>query len=108
MEWAIRILEYQLDLVVNTLTRKAAEGQSLTVFGGEQWRLLLHVKDVAKTIVFCLEKAIYGLFNCLYDNYKMNEMAEMIKRGIPNDTIQRTDISFEDFRNYRVNNQKYD
>ena len=94
MEWAIRILEYQLDLVVNTLTRKAAEGQSLTVFGGEQWRLLLHVKDVAKAIVFCLEKAIYGLFNCLYDNYKMNEMAEMIKRGIPNDTIQTTDISF--------------
>ena len=96
----------RLDLVVNTLTRKAAEGKPLTVFGGEQWRPLLHVKDVANAIVFCLEKDIYGLFNLSYDNYKIIKIAEMIKSVIPNVRIQSTDISFEDFRNYRVNNQK--
>lgn len=96
----------RLDLVVNTLTKKAAEGQPLTVFGGEQWRPLLHVKDVANAVLFCLERGIHGLFNLSYDNYKINEIAEMIQRVIPNVKIQSTDISFEDLRNYRVNNEK--
>ena len=42
----------RLDLVVNVLTLKASLGDTLKVFGGEQWRPLLHVKDVANAILF--------------------------------------------------------
>jgi len=96
----------RLDLVVNTLTKKVANGEPLTVFGGEQWRPLLHVKDVAHAIVFCLENDIHGLFNLSADNYRINDIAETIKKVIPHAEIQRNDISFEDLRNYRVNNEK--
>ena len=37
----------RLDLVVNILVTKALTEGKLTVFGGEQWRPLLHVNDVA-------------------------------------------------------------
>ena len=38
----------RLDLVVNILVTKALTEGKLTVFGGDQWRPLLHVNDVAK------------------------------------------------------------
>ena len=40
----------RLDLVVNILVTKALTDEKLTVFGGEQWRPLLHVNDVANAI----------------------------------------------------------
>ena len=40
----------RLDLVVNILVTKALTEGKLTVFGGEQWRPLLHVVDVANAI----------------------------------------------------------
>jgi nucleoside-diphosphate-sugar epimerase len=40
----------RLDLVVNILTTKALVDKKMSVFGGDQWRPLLHVKDVANAI----------------------------------------------------------
>jgi nucleoside-diphosphate-sugar epimerase len=68
---------------------------------------LLHVKDVANAIVFCLENNIHGLFNLSSDNYKIIDIAYAIKKVIPHAEIQGSDISFEDLRNYRVNNEKF-
>ena len=45
----------RLDLVVNILTMKAALGEKLQVFGGDQWRPLLHVRDVGESIVFAIK-----------------------------------------------------
>ena len=44
----------RLDLVVNILTTKAYIDKKMSVFGGEQWRPLLHVKDVANAIALSL------------------------------------------------------
>ena len=43
-------------LSVNILTMKAAMGHKLQVYGGEQWRPLLHVRDVAEAILFLASK----------------------------------------------------
>ena len=40
----------RLDLVVNILTTKALVDKKKSVFVGDQWRPLLHVKDVANAI----------------------------------------------------------
>ena len=40
----------RMDLVVNVLTAKAINDKKLTVFGGRQFRPLLHVKDAARVI----------------------------------------------------------
>ena len=41
----------RMDLVVNVLTAKAITEKKLTVFGGRQFRPLLHVKDAARMII---------------------------------------------------------
>lgn len=96
----------RLDLVVNILTKKAAFGEPLSVFGGEQWRPLLHVHDVAHAMLFGLKKDLVGLFNLSEGNYKIIDIANKIKKFIPSVTIVSKFLSFEDSRNYKVDNNK--
>lgn len=97
----------RLDLVANILSMKAALGKPLTVFGGEQWRPLLHVRDVSTAILYGLENNIAGLYNLSYKNYIISDLAEEIKKQIPACKITYTDMKFEDLRNYKVTNGKY-
>ena len=96
----------RLDLVVNILTKRAVEGQKLSVFGGEQWRPLLHVRDVAHAFLFGLKNNVRGLYNLSANNMRIAEIAEVIKKVIPSAQVEYKDIKFEDLRNYRVTNQK--
>jgi len=97
----------RLDLVVNILTKRATEKLPLHVFGGEQWRPLMHVKDVGHAIKKALEEKIVGLYNVSMNNYRMRDLAIEIAKIIPNTEIEYQDIPSEDFRNYKVNNQKF-
>jgi nucleoside-diphosphate-sugar epimerase len=38
----------RFDLVVNLLAAKAVQDGEVGIFGGAQWRLLVHVRDVAE------------------------------------------------------------
>jgi len=96
----------RLDLVANILSMKAAQGKPLTVFGGEQWRPLLHVRDVATATLHFLQEGIDGLYNLSYENYRIADLAKEIKQVIPNCEVSYTDMSFEDLRNYKVKNDK--
>jgi len=96
----------RLDLVTNILTLKATRGEPLTVFGGEQYRPLLHVKDVATATLYCLNHNINGLFNLSYKNYTIKEIAETITSIVPGSETIATDIKFEDLRNYKVKTDK--
>jgi nucleoside-diphosphate-sugar epimerase len=97
----------RLDLVANVLTMKAILGEKLSVFGGEQWRPLLHVKDVSTAILYSLENNIKGLYNLSYQNYTIKNIAETIKTIVPNADIVYTELNFEDLRNYKVKNDKF-
>ena len=96
----------RLDLVANVLAYKASVGEELSVFGGEQWRPLLHVKDVAEATAFCLSRKINGLYNLSEDNYRISAIAEEIKKVLPEARIMFTSMEFEDQRNYKVKNDK--
>tara|TARA_R110000823_G_C15950210_1_gene501596 strand:- start:1558 stop:2499 length:942 start_codon:yes stop_codon:yes gene_type:complete len=96
----------RLDLVVNILSMRAARGETLTIFGGEQWRPLLHVRDVSTAIAHGLEYGTSGLFNLSYKNYKICDLGEEIRKVMPTCDIQYTDMKFEDLRNYKVKNDK--
>ena len=96
----------RLDLVVNILTCKAVMGEELSVFGGEQWRPLVHVKDVSRAILFGLNNNVKGLYNLSENNYKIIDIAESIQSNIENVKIDSQDMPFEDQRNYKVKNQK--
>ncbi len=99
----------RFDLVVNYLTMKAAKGEPLSVFGGGQWRPLIHVKDVAEAIFFAIQKDIQGLYNLSDKNYKMCDVAEEIKRVLKDlkVKVEYTNLKFEDLRNYRVASEKF-
>lgn len=97
----------RLDLVANILSMRAALNQPLTIFGGDQWRPLLHVRDVSTAILHGIENDISGLYNLSYKNFKISSLGEEIKNVMPNCEIEYTDMKFEDLRNYKVKNNKF-
>ena len=96
----------RLDLVVNILTTKALVDKKMSVFGGDQWRPLLHVKDVANAIEHNISSKTKGIFNLHYKNFKIIEIAEKIKEKIPDVSIETTPLPFQDARNYQVSSDK--
>ena len=96
----------RLDLVVNILVTKALTEGKLTVFGGDQWRPLLHVVDVANAISHTLDSEVTGIFNLHYKNYKIIDIANTIVNKIPKASIETTPMKFQDARNYQVSSDK--
>jgi nucleoside-diphosphate-sugar epimerase len=96
----------RLDLVVNLLTVKACLYRRMSVYGGAQYRPLLHVRDVAEAIVPNIETKHRGLYNLLVANMTIFEAAEKIGNLIPGVKIEQTELKFQDARNYRVSGDK--
>ena len=96
----------RLDLVVNVLTVKAATEEKFHVFGGDQFRPLLHVKDVARAVVMSLDGTHTGIFNLHRQNVRIVDLAYQVRNHFPNCKIETTDIPFQDTRNYRVSSKK--
>jgi nucleoside-diphosphate-sugar epimerase len=97
----------RLDLVVNVLVKKAVSGEKLSVFGGEQWRPLLHVRDVSHAIGFGLENEITGMYNLSEVNVKICDIAASIKQVMPSAEVEYIDMKFQDLRNYKVSGDKF-
>ena len=96
----------RLDLVVNYLTVRAYRVGKITIFGGDQYRPLLHVRDAARAIVHTLDVNDTGIFNLHKENLRIIDLAYRIKDHFPNLLIERTSKQFEDNRNYRVSSNK--
>jgi nucleoside-diphosphate-sugar epimerase len=96
----------RLDLVVNVLTMKAVYDKKIHIFGGEQWRPLICVKDIAGYIEEAISKNIRGTYIITEGNYTMKHLGEIMEYVFPDIDLQFTSISFEDARNYRVSANK--
>ena len=101
-----RFSRIRLDLVVNALVYKGLSEKLLPINGGEQWRPLLHVRDVGMATRFCLKNNISGLYNLGYKNFRIRDIAEEISSHVENVDTKFTDIPFEDLRNYKIINNK--
>jgi nucleoside-diphosphate-sugar epimerase len=97
----------RLDLIVNYFAKEAVLGKDLTIFGGEQWRPLLHVRDVAEAIEWGIKNTIVGLFNLGTDNYTIKQIALKIKEYVPSIKITYQELLTEDNRNYRIDCMKW-
>ncbi len=95
----------RMDLVVNFMTASAFTKGKLQVFGGEQWRPLVHVKDVAETIVDNLENGAYGPYNLATSNFQVKDLAALVSR-ITGCDIELIKQKFEDQRSYRASAEK--
>jgi nucleoside-diphosphate-sugar epimerase len=99
----------RLDLTVNILTNHAINKGEIIVFGGEQKRPNLHIEDMTDLYVYLLElpdaKIHKKIYNAGYENYKVREIAEMVKKVIGSNIPIKT-VPTNDNRSYHVSSRK--
>ena len=96
----------RMDLVVNVLTVRAFFHGEVKVFGGEQYRPLLHVYDAAQTIVDQLTSTNTGVFNLKQQNVRIIDLANQLLEHFPKLKVETTPMHFQDSRNYRASSKK--
>lgn len=96
----------RMDLVLNLLTVKALLHGRISVFGGDQYRPLLHVRDVAEAVVPTLFGDQRGVYNLESENVTIRVLAERIAAFYPDVEVEFTEMQFQDLRNYRVASDK--
>ncbi len=96
----------RLDLVVNTLTVRAHRHGRISVFGGEQCRPLLHVRDTAQVILDHLGTSLCGVFNLHRQNVRIIDLAYQVRNHFIDLQIDQTEQKFQDTRNYKVSSEK--
>jgi nucleoside-diphosphate-sugar epimerase len=104
----------RLDLSVNILTNSAVNKGKITVFGGEQKRPNIHIEDMTdlyvKTLEYPDEKIDGKIFNAGYDNMKMKDIADTVKKVVTKE-MNKKDLMIEttptnDNRSYHVSSEK--
>ena len=96
----------RVDLVLNALSIRAVLEGTMSVFGGQQYRPLLHVRDVATAVIPQIESSSRGIYNLHTENITILELAERIKKIVPLSEVEQTEVSFQDSRNYKVSSDK--
>lgn len=106
--WSRRM---RFDLVVNLLTAKAVLENDIPVYGGEQYRPLVHVEDAAKAFVDILdtreELVDHQIFNVGDNelNYQIKEVGRLVEEQVPETEVRFVEHK-EDERTYRVSFDK--
>ncbi len=98
--WSPRM---RFDLVVNTFLAKAFFKEKLSVFGGDQWRPFVHIRDVGRAIIFAAEKELRGIYNLSVENVRISDLPQRIP--IQNIGVEINEMK-SDPRNYKVENSK--
>ncbi len=105
----------RLDLTVNILTNHAVNKGKITVFGGDQYRPNLHIKDMVRLYQTMLalppEKIAGETFNVGYRNLSVMEIACQVKEVVEEEYPKLGDIEIvrtpsDDNRSYRVTSDK--
>ena len=101
----------RFDLVVNLFIAQAYYDKKITVFGGDQERPFLHVKDASNSIMNFLNYKITNtqdVYNVGCDelNSTINEIAQLIEKNITGSSISLSSENV-DARNYAVSFKKY-
>ena len=100
----------RLDLTVNILTNLAVNTGRITVFGGEQKRPSIHIEDITDLYVQLLElpdEMIAGkIFNAGYENYRVSEIAEMVRKVAGREEVEIIATPTDDLRSYHIASEK--
>lgn len=96
----------RLDVSVNMLAFQALENKKITVFGGEQTRPNIHIKDMVNVYKHFLKfpQIETGCYNAGFENISILEIAKKIKRYFNDCEIEVS--TSNDPRSYRQDSQK--
>jgi nucleoside-diphosphate-sugar epimerase len=96
------------DLVINLFSGLAATEKPIKIFGGNQWRPFIHIKDVCnfinKIIISKNQKKNGQVFNLVGENTTIVKVGNYIKKKYGTKIIMDDKVS--DFRNYKVSSKK--
>ena len=99
----------RLDVVVNILTNLAYHKRKITVFGGDQLRPNLHIKDMIQSyyLVLNAKKNLISnqIFNVGFENQKVIDLANVTKKIIGEDVVLETTPT-NDNRSYHISSKK--
>ena len=95
----------RLDVSVNMFTYQALKNGKMTVFGGNQTRPNIHIKDIANVYKHFIDNPNIdsGCYNAGFENISIKEIAEMVNEIIPSQ-IEITESN--DPRSYRQDSSK--
>ena len=95
----------RLDVSVNMFTYQALKNGRMTVFGGDQTRPNIHIKDIANVYKHFIDNPDIpsGCYNAGFENITIKKIAEMVSEIIPSE-IQITKSN--DPRSYRQDSSK--
>lgn len=101
----------RFDLIINLLTLHAVVRNEITIYGGEQWRPLVHVTDAARAYVMCLDAPLHAVSREVFNvgsnaqNYQIGQLGELIRSVFPEVKIKMIPQS-PDLRDYYVSFDK--
>lgn len=94
----------RLDVSVNMLTMQALANKKITVFGGEQTRPNIHIKDMINVYLHFLNNdTLTGIYNAGFENISILDIAKKVEKHINAEIII---TASNDPRSYRLNSQK--
>ncbi|MFC1812818.1 NAD-dependent epimerase/dehydratase family protein [Thermodesulfobacteriota bacterium] len=103
----------RLDLVTNLFAYKAWKDGKISIHGdGQQYRSLIHVKDVARALVKTLDTPRFIRSGKIFhlgeksNNKTVGEIAEIVQSILPQTQIEYAKDKPTDRRDYRINCQK--
>jgi nucleoside-diphosphate-sugar epimerase len=103
----------RFDLVLNNLTAWAyATGRVFIKSDGTPWRPIVHIEDISRAFLAVLEAPVDLVHNEAFnvgrneDNYRVRELAEIVKETVPGTEIEYAADAGPDKRCYRVDCSK--
>jgi nucleoside-diphosphate-sugar epimerase len=104
---------HRFDVVLNNLTAWAfATGKVFLKSDGTPWRPIVHVEDICRAFIAALQAPRENVFNQAFniarakENYRIREIAEIVKDTVPNCEIELAPDAGPDTRCYRVATSK--
>ena len=99
----------RLDVIVNILTNFAYNKRKINVFGGEQLRPNIHIKDMVNAYELLIKspknKISGEIFNAGFENKTVLELAETVKKIIGRD-VELKLTPTNDNRSYHISSKK--
>ena len=101
----------RFDLVLNILSWRAATGKTISIYGGDQWRPMVHVRDAAEAYVSALEappEIVLGqVFNVGSNsqNVQIKDLGRLVAKEFPKVKTEYIEQP-PDLRDYHVDFSK--
>jgi nucleoside-diphosphate-sugar epimerase len=99
----------RFDLVLNNLVAWACStGKVFIKSDGSPWRPIVHIEDISRAFLAVLEAPAEAVYNQAFnvgrneDNYRVRELAEIVKAVVPGTEIEYAADAGPDKRCYRV------